>query len=254
MMHETPNGGLRYTIGADATPARLAAGKLLQGRTTSERPALDQADLAGLLTWPDVLSDVSICLAFSQRRATGSMLVYCPVVVDQTTASAETAPLPAISPGPDTACAASDGARDLDRLRAAAEETDIRAFARAYHSAAHDLWSAETAAQTVRLALRVGSFDIAAELSAAAAKRYPQSAELARFAAVLGPSRWVRAESASDPSVTADTRWFAQQSAQYRGQWVAVRNGELLGAAATVKELQARVPDWASATVTRINW
>jgi hypothetical protein len=46
--------------------------------------------------------------------------------------------------------------------------------------------------------------------------------------------------------------WFAKHSAEYWGQWVAVKDGQLLGADPTFLDLREIVPNHHEAVITQI--
>jgi len=71
---------------------------------------------------------------------------------------------------------------------------------------------------------------------------------------ILAPDKVKSTPRPPDSSVRANRNWFANYSAEYRGQWVAIKDGHLLGAASTLQALKTKVPDWQAATVTRIVW
>ncbi len=71
---------------------------------------------------------------------------------------------------------------------------------------------------------------------------------------ILAPKQPATIGGPGDPSAGADMAWFAAHRDDYWGQWVAVKNGQLLGAAATIKELMERVPNWRGATISQIFW
>lgn len=106
--------------------------------------------------------------------------------------------------------------------------------------------------QLVRLALELGATSTAREIAAEGAQRHAEHEELGRFARVLNPVRAELRPATGQAAVSRNLAWFRDNSSQYRGQWVAVRDGRLLGAALTMEALQASVPDWQDAVVTQV--
>ena len=142
----------------------------------------------------------------------------------------------------------------MAQLEYAAEAGDERAFWVAVQAIDWSNRSPEDFMRAVRLALQAGAHLTARHIALDGAKRYPGHAELQKVARVLAPPKATRSSRPPDPTLKANRDWFVAHRAEYRGQWVAVKNGELLGAEATIQELQARVPDWRTATITQIVW
>jgi hypothetical protein len=92
-------------------------------------------------------------------------------------------------------------------------------------------------------ALRIGKFGCARQLATAGAARYPAHDELQKCARVLAPPivRAMPVFAASRASVKANNAWMKAHWQDHRGQWVAVRDGQLLHATSSFDELIAHV-------------
>jgi hypothetical protein len=141
----------------------------------------------------------------------------------------------------------------MTQLAAAAQADDERAFWQAVQAIDWSVRSADDFGQAVQLALQIGAHLVARQLAVDGAARYPDSASLQKYARVLAPPNITR-RTPAQPGVKADIDWFRAHSAEYRGQWVAVKNGELLAAAPSLHDLQSQVPDLRTATITRVMW
>ncbi len=97
--------------------------------------------------------------------------------------------------------------------------------------------SAKAYVRAVKKALAEGAYLRARAVSAEGASKFPQDAQLARYALVLAPPRVIRTEYAPDTTIAQDKNWIKQNGDRYRGKWIALRNGELLGATDTLQEL-----------------
>jgi len=139
-------------------------------------------------------------------------------------------------------------------LKAAARAGDEAAFLAACATIEWRARSARDYVRAVRWALEAGAPVAARQLASGGAERYPDYIELVNFARVLNPPPVTRGTAAPDPTIKADMEWFTRHSAEYRGQWVAVQNGRLLGAAPTIQALMERVPSWRETTLTQIMW
>jgi hypothetical protein len=147
-----------------------------------------------------------------------------------------------------------NGDDEMTRLEAAAEYGDRRELVLA---AGEMNWSglrAEDHVRGIRLALAAGAHLIAREIAVEGHERHPDHPALERMACILAPPRASRAGRPADPTVRANRDWFEKHGAEYRGQWVAVREGRLLGHAPSFARLKEVVSDWRKATVTPVAW
>ncbi|MEP7339979.1 MAG: hypothetical protein ABI977_19730 [Acidobacteriota bacterium] len=129
----------------------------------------------------------------------------------------------------------------MARLKAAAEETDGAAFQSAYRDLDSEELSAEDYIQVIRLALEVGAYLLSREVSTLAANRYSENAELQKYARILAPAKVIGSSPATGQSIEVNRNWMKSHGAEYRGQWVAILDGQLLGAAKSLDELIATV-------------
>lgn len=108
--------------------------------------------------------------------------------------------------------------------------------------------------QALAHALRTGEFGRARKLAMEGAKRYPAHDELQRWAHVLAPptARVVPTSAASRASVKANNAWMQTHWQDYRGQWVAVREGQLVYATSSFDDLVAHVGDPRGVLLTKI--
>ncbi len=142
----------------------------------------------------------------------------------------------------------------LTPLRVAADAEDMLAFRRAYRAINWETVPPDQWADAVYLALRIGHHIIARDLADRGRQRFPDHALLQKMGRILAPKQPGVVGGPGDPTLEATMNWFAAHRDDYWGQWVAVKNGQLLGAAATIGELMERVPDWRSATISQIFW
>lgn len=91
----------------------------------------------------------------------------------------------------------------------------------------------------IDLALSLEMATLAIKLAQLGGRLFPEHERVQRAARVLAPPvvRAVRAPRAR--GLSASMAWFRKHASQYRGQWLAVREGQLLGTAASLKELIA---------------
>ena len=101
-------------------------------------------------------------------------------------------------------------------------------------------WSNRPASEylrATRLALEVGAYTSARRIAVLGGELYPDNPEIQKQALALGPPAIVRKKVSFDPSIRANRDWLAAHGDEYRGKWVALRSGELLGSAASIDDL-----------------
>jgi len=64
---------------------------------------------------------------------------------------------------------------------------------------------------------------------------------LTNWAELLAPAKILGFSPATGTDVRDDVRWFDEHGHHYRGQWVAVRRGEMMAHAPSLKELRAEL-------------
>jgi len=108
--------------------------------------------------------------------------------------------------------------------------------------------------RVIQLALDVGLRLEARQLAAKGVAWHPDHKELQKYARVLAPPRVVRSGLPPDPTLKANSDWLVANRARYSGQWVAIRNGELLGAAASADELTQQIGNKTGALLTVVHF
>ena len=125
----------------------------------------------------------------------------------------------------------------LSRLEDAAEAHDRGAFLEALQDIEWRDRPPMDFTRAIQLAFRVGAHLAARQISAEGARHHAEDAEIQKYARVLAPPRVISKSVPSDPARKANREWLTAHSGEYKGQWVAIRNGELFGAANSLKEL-----------------
>lgn len=101
-------------------------------------------------------------------------------------------------------------------------------------------------------ALAEGAHLQARELALEGHRLYPDNAQLRKMAELLAPPTVSNARTPADPTVTANQQWLRANANRYRGQWIALHNGELLSVAPTLRELKRQSDLPAGSFVTRV--
>ncbi len=129
----------------------------------------------------------------------------------------------------------------LEAAVAASTVQDASPFARAYQAIHWNNHPADHFARVVRLALSVGAPTVAQEAAAKGAQRYPDHAELQKMAHILAPPTVTASKAPPRPGIQANRDWLNAHWDDYRGRWVALRDGELLAAADSLDGLSEQV-------------
>lgn len=140
---------------------------------------------------------------------------------------------------------ASNGNRGLDevwaRMEAAAEAADERSFIAAFERVDWTLQPPDAVMRAVRLAISADAPLVARKLATEGAQRHPEHAELQKAARILAPPRVIRSDLPPNPGMANNVRWLKEHGARYRGNWVAIREGQLLATADSLQALIERV-------------
>ena len=72
-------------------------------------------------------------------------------------------------------------------------------------------------------------------------KYHPDHAELKKYAHILAPPKVTSVDRGGHPEVRANREWMKENRARYRGQWVAIKNGQLLATGNSHDEVIAQV-------------
>ena len=91
----------------------------------------------------------------------------------------------------------------------------------------------------IRRALLEEDYLAARELANKGAADYPEHEQLRKWAIMMAPPRIISTDRPPDPTMARNREWMRHSSGPYKGKWVAVYNGELVGAGDTVREIMA---------------
>jgi hypothetical protein len=136
-------------------------------------------------------------------------------------------------------------------LEEAASAADAQAFAGSVAMVDWDACGADELRRAIHLALEAGAPLVARALATDGVTRFPEHSELQKLAYLLAPPRIIRHETA-DPSVQLNRHWLRAHADHYRGQWVALREGELLAAGTSALDLKKRIGELDGVLLTRV--
>jgi hypothetical protein len=109
-----------------------------------------------------------------------------------------------------------------------------------------------TPMNAIREALAAEDYYGARTLAEQAHREHPDDPELATAARVLAPPRVLRDDLPPDPAIRVNMDWMEREAANYPGQWVAVKDGKVVGVAPTVRELKQRVANLKGLFVVKV--
>lgn len=141
--------------------------------------------------------------------------------------------------------------RAMARLEDAAKKKDEHAFLEALKGIEWQNRPPADFVRAARLALKTGAYAVAHQISVEGTKHYPDDPEIRKYARVLAPPETRIGKPISDSKHWANREWLKDHGSEYSGQWVAVRDGKLLGAAGSLKELARRVGDTKDVLLTK---
>jgi len=126
----------------------------------------------------------------------------------------------------------------LSELEEAAESRNYRAFEYLARSSDYSAYDSFTLRQALDLALMLDMVTLARELAQKGLCLFPQEKAFQQAAVVLAPPQILGTHPAKPTSLPASQEWLKNNATQYKGKWVAVSDGKLLGTATSLKELQ----------------
>lgn len=132
---------------------------------------------------------------------------------------------------------------EMALLEAASSISNGKAFAEIVNKIAWEYRPVEDFLKAVRLALSVGAHLQARKLAIEGGLRFTGNAEMQKYARILAPTKVLDAHLPPDPGAAADMQWLKIHRDEYRGWWVALRNGVLLASAKSRKELLVKLED-----------
>jgi hypothetical protein len=81
---------------------------------------------------------------------------------------------------------------------------------------------------------------IARKLALEGVERFPEDGELKKMAHILGPPKVTVSHRPPEPGIGDNMAWLTAHWEEYKGRWVALREGKVLGTADSFKGLLSR--------------
>ena len=144
---------------------------------------------------------------------------------------------------------------DIAALREYARNKEYRAFGELVEQIDWATRSPDDLTTALDLALSMEMSRLAVELAQLGGRLFPDHERVQRAARVLAPPTVRAVHPPRARGLSDSMTWIDKHSRQYHGQWVAVREGQLLGAAPSLDDVMSFVgqgDDAASTIVTRM--
>lgn len=97
--------------------------------------------------------------------------------------------------------------------------------------------------EATRTIINTGDFYGAQKLSFEAAQKYPDHREVQKIARILAPPKITVSKRPPNRDTWINQDWIKQNRMQYRGRWVALKDGQFLADGKNVDELVEQVGD-----------
>ena len=136
-------------------------------------------------------------------------------------------------------------------LQLAAEERDAASYVLAASGIDWEHQNARAFVDAVKWALAAGAHLKARELATQGAELFPDDPELVNIARILAPPKII-GRTPADPPIKLNRAWLARHRKQYRGKWVAIKEGKLVAFADEPAELKKKVGDLRGHLVTKV--
>jgi hypothetical protein len=141
---------------------------------------------------------------------------------------------------------------DMRLLEGAVAGDDRSAFEIAIEAIDWSKHSPKDLVDAIRLAFKVDAHGIAHTLAQIGARLFSDDEACQKYARALAPAKLLRTDLPPQPGAEADIRWLREHASEYRGRYVALKDGELLDAADSFAPLIAKFPRGSLVLVTRI--
>ncbi len=127
-------------------------------------------------------------------------------------------------------------------LETAVQADDVHAFMEIVERIDWTRQSPADVVSAVHLALSVGAHLAARHLAMQGHHLHPDHEELDKMATILAPPTVRPSSRPADPSGRLNFEWLEEHAAEFHGEWVALKDGELVAHAPTARALREQLP------------
>jgi hypothetical protein len=134
---------------------------------------------------------------------------------------------------------------DLEQAyqRATHQAGDVAAFAEMLAAAGWQDKSPAFIKRAIEMTLHLELVALARRLADYGRDHYPGNPYFSNIAVIIAPPRVLNAHLPPVPGVSASMEWLNRHAGEYRGQWIALRGGQLLGADSSRQKLVKKLGD-----------
>lgn len=140
---------------------------------------------------------------------------------------------------------------DIRELEHAASLDDTQTFVGLVKEIKWELKTLDEFQRVIQLALNLSAPTAAEFVYDIAMRSHPESEGLEVFARLFTPQKRATKTSEANPTLQANRHWLKANREKYRGQWVALRDGHLLGIASSLEDLTRTLSDTSNTLLTR---
>ena len=128
--------------------------------------------------------------------------------------------------------------QEMIQLERTAKNRDERTFIEVANNMGWDIRSPGDILRGIQFAFEAGAHFYARRLATAGAERFPEHQDLLKYVKILAPPEVIQRNLPSDPTLRSNRDWLKTHRDEYKGQWVALQNGELLESAPHLRDLK----------------
>lgn len=140
----------------------------------------------------------------------------------------------------------------IAQLEVAASIRNAPVFEKLLEGITRENRSASEINHVIDLALRMGAYTSARRISQMGQARYPQDDKIQKYYAILAEPVVTQRAVPFNPSIRANRDWLKAHRDEYRGKWIGLQNGNLLGSADSIDELIASIGEGRGVLITRV--
>ncbi len=131
----------------------------------------------------------------------------------------------------------------LETLERSAYAQDYRTFSECIQDVDWSARPPEHIMHAVKMAVLVGAARLAMDLAQESVRLFPDNPRCQKMARVVAPAKIVGTKPGTGKDMRPNSEWLKAHAREYRMQWVALRDGALLGASPSLKEVDEMIQD-----------
>jgi len=131
--------------------------------------------------------------------------------------------------------------QEMIQLEEAADRGDESAFIEVARNLNWEERSSTDFIRGIQFSFNAGANMYARRLAEQGARQFPDHNELRKYAKILAPPEVIQRNLPPDPTLRANRDWLKAHWGEYRGKWVALHNGDLIGAEPNLQDLKQSV-------------